>query len=43
MTIAELISFGLVLACFCIALMWILFLNREDHRIFKSYIVNLRS
>ena len=42
MTITELISVGLVLACFCIALIWILFLNREDHSIFKSYLQNLR-
>ena len=43
MTIAELISVGLVLACFCIALLWVLFLNHEDHRIFKSYLQNLRT
>ena len=41
LSLLELSAVGLLIACFCVALIWILFLNRDDHKLFKLFLQNL--
>jgi O-antigen/teichoic acid export membrane protein len=41
LSLIELAAVGLLVACFCVALIWILFLNRNDHNLFKLFLQNL--
>lgn len=41
LSLPELSAVGLLIACFCVALIWILFLNRDDHKLFKLFLQNL--
>ncbi|MBT6851574.1 MAG: hypothetical protein HOA16_10305 [Opitutae bacterium] len=41
LNLLELSAVGILISCFCIALIWILFLNRDDHKVFKLFLQNL--